>query len=402
MSVLRPELPPTAGLPLRLGDLLPRGGDDLETWLQALFGLPEPLLTCSGTAALLVALRTLHALAPERDEVVVPAYTCPLVPLAVRAAGLRLRVCDLRVDHFDFEPDTLQAVCGPRTLALVPTHLGGRVADVATAQAVARGCGAWVIEDAAQALGARVDGRSVGLCGDIGFFSLAAGKGLSLYEGGVLVSRDPALRALLARAAAKVPLQPLWELRRSAELFALALLYRPRALALAYGMPLRRALRQGDPVRAVGDLFDPEIPLHQVGAWRRAVGANAVQRLPGFLAAARGRALAWRDELEALPGVSVFGDRGGEQGTWPVLWLRLPDRARRDAVLQTLWTAGLGVSRMFIHALPDYAYLRECVPVVEVPRARALADCTLTVGNGPWLDARSRGRVMEVLVGMGC
>ncbi|WP_140727572.1 DegT/DnrJ/EryC1/StrS family aminotransferase [Pseudomonas sp. Hp2] len=395
----RSELPPTAGLPLHLGDLWPRRGDVLEARLQALFGLPEPLLTCSGTVALLLSLRVLRRLAPGRDEVVVPAYTCPLVALAVHAAGLKLRLCDLRAGHFEFDPDALRVACGARTLAVVPTHLGGRIADVAAACAVAHGCGAWVIEDAAQALGARVGDRSVGLHGDIGFFSLAAGKGLSLYEGGVLVSTDPNLRALLARELARVPARPLWELRRSAELLGLALLYRPLALALAYGMPLRRALREGDPVRAVGDLFGPDIPVHRVGRWRRAVGANAVPRLPGFLDAARERALAWREELAALPGVTVYGDRDGERGTWPVLWLRLPDRTRRDAALRRLWTAGLGVSRMFVHALPDYAYLGDRVVPAEVPQARALADCTLTVGNGVWLDARARGKVVEGLAG---
>lgn len=397
--MLRPELPPTAGLPLRARDLLRVGGAaTLEQRLQALFGLPEPLLTCSGTAALLLVLRVLRAQAPDRDEVVVPAYTCPLVALAVHAAGLRLRVCDLCEDHFDFDLQALRAACGRATLAVVPTHLGGRVADVDAALEVARGCGAWVIEDAAQALGARSGGVSVGLRGDAGFFSLAAGKGLSLYEGGVLVSVHPTLRARLARELRQVPARPLWELRRSAELLGLALLYRPRPLAWAYGRPLRQALRRGDLVAAVGDRFDADIPLHRVGAWRRAVGANAVQRLPRFLAEAQARALEWRTRLQALPGVEVFGDRPGECGSWPVLWLRLPDRARRDAALARLWGAGLGVSRMFIHALPDYDYLQGRVPPASVPRARALAACSLTLGNGVWLDAAARQRIEQALV----
>ncbi|KAB7770557.1 DegT/DnrJ/EryC1/StrS family aminotransferase [Xanthomonas maliensis] len=390
------ELPPTAGLPLRLGDLLPRR-TRLEDRLHALYDLPDPLLTCSGTAAFLLSLRALQRLAPRRDEVVVPAYTCPLVALAVRAAGLQLRLCDLREGHFDMDTAALRAVCGPRTLAVVPTHLGGRLTDVASASAVAHACGAWVIEDAAQALGARLGGTSAGLQGDIGFFSLAVGKGLSLYEGGVLVSADPELRALLAREAAQVPWRLLWELRRSLELLGMTLLYRPMALRLAYGLPLRRALRRGDPEAAIGDRFDAQIPLHRLGPWRRAVGANAAIRLADFQVAARARALEWRSELTALPGLEVFGDRPGERGTWPVLWLRLPDRQCRDAVLDALWTQGVGASRMFIHALPDYAYLRDCVPDTSVPQARALAECTLTLGNSAWLDAPRRARIRQVL-----
>lgn len=69
---------------------------------------------------------------------------------------------------------------------------------------VAHDCGAAVIEDAAQGLGAFFGGRSVGLSGDIGFFSLAVGKGLTTYEGGVLFSRDPDLHAELQGTASRV------------------------------------------------------------------------------------------------------------------------------------------------------------------------------------------------------
>jgi dTDP-4-amino-4,6-dideoxygalactose transaminase len=113
-----------------------------------------------------------------------------------------VQLCDTRHGHFDFDPGQLKRLADARTLAILPTHLGGRIADVELACEVARSAGAWVIEDAAQALGARVGNSSVGLRGDIGFFSLAAGKGLSLHEGGLLVSRDDELRAALAEHAA--------------------------------------------------------------------------------------------------------------------------------------------------------------------------------------------------------
>lgn len=148
-----------------------------------------------------------------------------------------------------------------RTLAILPTHLGGRIADVERACEVARGAGAWVIEDAAQALGARVGNSSVGLRGDIGFFSLAAGKGLSLHEGGLLVSRDDELRAALAEhAAEQVRFSLRWELLRSVQLLGLAACYRPSLLSLVYGNPLRSALQRGDLEDAVGDIFPLDIP----------------------------------------------------------------------------------------------------------------------------------------------
>ena len=384
MIALPRELPPTAGLPLQASDFLP-GWSELSVVLGRQLGTPALQLTCSGTAALLIALRTLRQRAPQRDTVVVPAYTCPLVAIAVHAAGLRVQLCDTRPGHFDMDPDALRAACSERTLAVLPTHLGGRVADVDTAVSIAREVGAWVIEDAAQALGARLGDHSVGLRGDIGFFSLAAGKGLSLFEGGLLVCTDPDLRAALRATASRVAPRDLrWELRRCAELLGLALCYRPSLLPLVYGRPLRHALQCHALEEAVGDVFPLQVPQHRVSRWRQSVGARAARRLPAFQQAARERGLQLRARLQQLPGVTVLADAPGTQGSWPLLMVRLPSQRARDAALATLWPAGLGVSRMFIHALPDYAYLRGIVPAVATPQAQDFAARMLTIGNSPW------------------
>lgn len=393
----RHELPPTAGLPLRLADLRP-GAPTLADGVATLLGTPPLQLACSGTAALLITLATLREAQPQRRRVVVPAYTCPLVALAVHQAGLELQLCDLRPGHYDMDPAALRAACDERTLAIVPTHLAGRVADVADALAVARQVGAWVIEDAAQALGARRAEASVGLAGDVGFFSLAAGKGLSIYEGGLLLARDPALRERLARTAARIAPHSLrWELRRSLELVGYAALYRPRGLRLAYGDPLRRALRHGDEVAAVGDDFALPLPLHAVGRWRQAVGAHAVVRLPAFLGQLSAQACRHLPRLRRLPGVSVLDDPAGAHGTWPFFLLLLPDRRRRDAALAQLWRSGLGVSRLFIHALPDYPYLAGMVPAQNVPHARDFAARSLTIGNSPWMTDTDLETICGVL-----
>ncbi|WP_426688062.1 DegT/DnrJ/EryC1/StrS family aminotransferase [Rhodanobacter ginsengiterrae] len=382
----RHELPPTAGMPLRLGDLRP-GAPTLAAEIAAQLGTPPLQLECSGTACLLIALTTLRERHPQRHRVVVPAFTCPLVAIAVHAAGLELHPCDLRAGHYDMDPAALRATCDERTLAIIPTHLAGRVADVADALAVARNVGAYVIEDAAQALGARRAGVSVGLAGDIGFFSLAAGKGLSIYEGGLLLARDPQLREQLARTAARIVPPSLGrEWRRSIELLGYAALYRPRGLRLAYGNPLRRALRRGDEVAAVGDDFPLTIPLHRVGRWRQAVGARAAIRLPAFLDQLSAQARHRLPRLRQIARIEVLDDPPGTQGTWPFFLLLLPARTHRDAALARLWSSRLGVSRLFIHALPDYDYLRDIVPAQAVPHARDFAARSLTIGNSLWVD----------------
>jgi perosamine synthetase len=395
------EVPPTAGLPLRWRDFLPRAGADaLESTLARIVDLPSVQIECSGTAALVVALTTLKQRSARRS-VVIPAYTCPLVALAVLHCGLRPIVCDLQQNHFDLCPEALETACNDDTLAIVPTHLGGRVADLTVVSGVARRTGAWVIEDAAQSLGARYQGRPVTTVGDIGFCSLAIGKGLTLYEGGVLVTRDEGLRQALRETSARIaPYRTAWEALRLSQLFAYALLYRPAGLRLAYGMPLRRALRRNRLIEAAGDDFPTRIPIHRVGTIRRAIGGNASIRLSSFLAIISAQATARKNELERISGLTIMGDPEGSDGTWPFLMALLPTARARDAALARLWTAGLGVSRLFIHALPDYPRLTGELGTPDVPHARDFAARMLTISNSPWLRDEDFATIRSVLAGV--
>lgn len=391
------EIPPTAGLPLRASDLLPLPTGNFARALAAFLDVPEVGLTCSGTASLVVILETLRRNS-ARKTVIVPAYTCPLVVFAIEHCGLQARVCDVRPTSFEFAPEALARACDSDTLAILPTHLAGRVADLDPVIALARQCGAYVIEDAAQALGAKNQGKSVGLRGDAGFFSLAAGKGLSIFEGGAWIAADEHLRAELSQTSQRViPRRFAQEAMRCLELLGYAALYGPLGLRPAYGAPLRRALARGDIVAAAGDDFSPDIPLHQVSAWRQSVGLRALSRLADFqqqLAIQAARRLLL---LQAIPGLKVLTDQPRAEGTWPVLFVVFPEASQRDRVLDELWTAGIGVTRMFAFALPDYDYLRPWVAEQHLPNARNLAACSLTISNSPWLGDAHFARILSAL-----
>ncbi|MPM27961.1 UDP-4-amino-4-deoxy-L-arabinose--oxoglutarate aminotransferase [bioreactor metagenome] len=405
MKIARVTVPPTAGLPLRLSDLWPWGDANFDDALARWLGVPETLLACSCTSALMVALRTLKKKAPGRTEVIVPAYTCPLVAMAVSQCGLQIRLCDLGRDTLDMDEEVLRTLCSERTLAIVPTHLGGRVADVRVAVHYARLCGAWVIEDAAQALGARVNGESVGLQGDIGLFSLAVGKGLTTYEGGVLIARDAQLfESLRAMDMRTVPFRLGWELLRSAELLGYAAVYRPATLDWAYGAPLRKSLAEDDWIAAAGDDFDAFIPQHTLGRWRQRVGVRALGRLTAHLSQAEARARHRIARLADIPGVQVVRDAAPHaEGTWPVLLLRLRYRQSRDALLRAHWASGLGLSLPFVNVLPDYARYAPLLGAAQndgVMYARDWAQRLVAVSNSEWLtDAlfeRLCGHIAEI------
>ena len=390
------EVSPTAGLPLSWRDLLPSGAS-LEHNLAAFLCQPDAQIECSGTAALIVALATLKRTSSRRS-VVITAYTCPLVALAVAHCGLKPVLCDTRRNHFDLCPESLAAVCGRDTLAVIPTHLGGRVADLAAATAIAKSVGACVVEDAAQSLGASWRGQPVGSLGDIGFYSLGVGKGLTIYGGGVVVARDGDLRRQLRATGAEIaPYRLVWEIRRLLEIVGYIALYRPSGMRFAYGLPLRRKLREGKLIEAVGDDCSADIPLHRVGAWRKMIGASALERLPAFLDAAAVQAMRRKPRLDEIPGVSVMDDVAGNVGTWPFLQVLMPTQQARDKALARLWHEGLGIGRLYIHALPDYQYLASMFSNAVTPNARDFAARMLTISNSPWLDEDDFMHICSVL-----
>lgn len=381
------ELPPTAGLPLQWRDFLAAAdAADFETALADWIGVPSVQVECSGTACLVVALETLKR-SSSRRTVVIPAYTCPLLPLAISHVGLRVKPCDTRLDRFDFDSEALAAGCNADTLCVVPAHLGGSPVDMDPVFEIARAAGAYVIEDAAQSLGASWRGRPVGTIADIGFYSLARGKGLTLYEGGVLVARDPDLREMLKKTSEElIRFDPISEIIRLLQLFGYRIAYHPIGLALTYGLSLRFWLKNGDPVRAVGDDVSPSIPLHRVGAWRKRIGAAALKRLQTALVENRQRGRQRAEELSNIPGLRLIGDLPDSCGTWPFLTVLFETKKACDRALSRLWCAGLGVTRLFVHDLAGYRFLQGIVPHTPTPNARSIAARCLTVSNSSWVS----------------
>lgn len=387
---MRREIPPTAGLPVRLSALFSRPRQSLHTCLQEWLHIPSPIFTCSGTAALVVALKALQQQKPHCTHIIVPAYTCPLVALAAHyCSNLRVIACDLLPDSIDMDPVQLDRLCNVSTLAIVVTHLGGRVTDLDTAVRIAHKTQTFIIEDCAQAMGAFFAGKSVGLHGDIGFFSMAAGKGLTTYEGGILFSRDPALhQALDNMARSLLPEKWKWRCRRTIQLWAYSLFYRPQGLWYVYGRQRNKALQRRDFIAAVGDDFSAsDIPLHNLDAYRQRIAAASFPDLLPYLAQGKIRARQYIARLQQIQGVHIITDPAGAEGIWPFIMVLLPSQQIRDDILAHLWTEGVGVTRLFIHALPDYPQVRPQLPdIPPYPVARDIAARMLTITNSHWLD----------------
>jgi dTDP-3-amino-3,4,6-trideoxy-alpha-D-glucose transaminase len=142
----------------------------------------------NGTDALTIALRTL-GVGPD-DEVVMPSFTFYATAEAALVLGARPVFCDIDIDTFCVTPETVRGALTPRTKAIVPVDLFGNVAPIPAL----REFGVPVVEDAAQAAGAALEGTRAGALGDIATFSFFPSKNLPcLGDGGAIATDDDQL-----------------------------------------------------------------------------------------------------------------------------------------------------------------------------------------------------------------
>jgi dTDP-4-amino-4,6-dideoxygalactose transaminase len=173
----------------------------LEREVADLVGATHAVGVSSGTDALLVAMMA-TGLGPG-DDVIVPTYSFFATAGCVSRLGARPVFVDIDPATFNLDPDGVRSAVTSRTKAVVPVHLFGQGAEMDEILAIAGDAGLTVIEDAAQAIGARYRGRGLGSLGGFGCFSFYPSKNLGAFgDGGLVTTSDDALaeRARLLRS----------------------------------------------------------------------------------------------------------------------------------------------------------------------------------------------------------
>lgn len=155
-------------------------------------------VTCTnGTTAIEMALRGVGVV--EGDEVIVPPYTFIATASAVVTIGAIPVFADIHPDTLCLDPEDVVRKITPRTRAIIPVHVAGRMADMPGINALAARHRLQVVEDAAHAWGSAWAGRGAGTLGRCGTFSFQVSKNITAGEGGILVTDDEEL-ADLARS----------------------------------------------------------------------------------------------------------------------------------------------------------------------------------------------------------
>lgn len=166
---------------------------EFETMTAQLTGSKHAIAVSNGTVALFVCLKAM-GIGPG-DEVIIPNLTFIATANAVILAGATPVLCEIREDTFCIDMKRAEELLTERTRAVMPVHLYGQSADMTEVIDFASRHKLKVIEDAAEGIGVRFDGRHVGTFAEMGILSYYGNKTVTCGEGGVVLTNDDRLAA---------------------------------------------------------------------------------------------------------------------------------------------------------------------------------------------------------------
>ncbi len=319
-----------------IGPFVERFESDFAKFCQ----VKHAIAVSNGTTALHVALLALGV--GPGDEVIIPDLTFVATGNAVLYCGAKPVLVDVSPDTWCIDPAEVEKAITTRTKVILPVHLYGHPADMDALLALARPRKIAVLEDAAEAHGAKCRGKVVGGIGDIGCFSFYGNKILTTGEGGMVTTNDDHLAA------------------------------RVRFLKDHAMDPKRR-------------YFHPEVGYnYRMTNIQAALGCAQLERADELLAKRRGVMDAYREGLAGLDGVQL-----NPHASWadPVPWMvcLVQDRVPADVLAARLRDQGIDTRPFFVpmHELPTF----RSALALALPQADRLAGRGLNLPMAASLDA---------------
>jgi UDP-4-amino-4-deoxy-L-arabinose-oxoglutarate aminotransferase len=277
------------------------------------------------------------------DEVIVPAFTYVSTAIVAVYCGAEPVFADIDSDTLTITADTVAPLINERTKAIIPMHYAGPAANFEPVRALAADHGLTVIEDAAHAFGSITDGHRVGANADFTAFSFAPTKQIASSNGGILLYRDPALRAQIE------------------ELAFLGLAKDTYSRSIADGVsPLQQVTRIGQKYKG-DDLAS-------------AVALAAVEELDEIVAHRGALVQRYVERLAPIDELQLQARSSNDQTSWYIMPVRLP-AAKRDGLRAALADARIDSTVHYpnLKEQPAFAGYRGEVPVTAAECRRILS-----------------------------
>ena len=369
-----------------MGHSLDRKAEDsFRQSLAGYLGARHIYFLNSGLAAFYIILEVLKKRS-SRKEVILPAYTAPNLILAIRKAGLKPALCDISLVDFNADLEDVLNRITPDTLCVLGVHMFGIPWQDITGLKEKAGRDVFVIEDCAQAFGARIEGRVVGSFSDAAFYSFNRGKNLPTYEGGCVAVNSGELAKRIEKEVYKIP--NAWALRTASLAFkslALSISFNPYFYGLLF--PFISCFKDN----RVADSF-------QVGSYSLFQAGLGYSLLKKSDSAFKRRFENGTRLLSGLKGIDgIILPRVSEKIS-PV-FNRLPvvfkDEARVEAVLRQLDGAGIESSRLYLrplHHIFELGYNKD-----DFSNAVSLAKGLLTLPAHPLVKEKDISKMIRII-----
>ena len=367
----------------------------IEGEIKRYFGVKHVFLASSGKAALAVILLALKSLS-NKKEVLISAYTCFSVPSAIVKAGLKVSLCDINPSTFDFDYNLLKKAINKDTLCVMPNHLFGIPADMDKINSLCKNKGVFVVEDAAQAMGASYKGKKLGTLGDVGFFSLGRGKNITCGSGGIIITNSSNIAAAIEKHYINLKEAGIIEsLKEFLQVLLMAVFIRPSLYWLPSGLPF---LKLGQTT------FYKDFPIKKLSGiqagllhgWQEKLEeANQIRRKNAEYFEERLR-LRLRSRQKLRLRLRLRLSNGNT-----VSFLRLPlmaeSREIRDEIFSLSNKKGLGVSAMYPMPINEIEEIRNQFNGSVFPSAKRISETLLTIPTHHLLSEKDKERISILL-----
>jgi dTDP-4-amino-4,6-dideoxygalactose transaminase len=405
-----------------------------ETELKHYFEVKYCFLVSSGKAALSFILQTLRDIEPERDEVLIPAFTCYSVPSAIVRAGLKVKLCDTNPNTLDFDYDQLSSLLSQaspaksslepnkpnqlkernklnkpkqpnkpasRLLGIIPTHLFGIPSDIVKIRKLILDPKVTVVEDAAQTMGIEWEGKKLGTFGDIGFFSLGRGKAFSAVEGGVILTNRYDIAAKLAARIESAP--------RYNTLEMLALFFKAISLCL-FVHPSLYWLPRAIPFLKLGQtMYDPHFRMQRMTAFQAGLAKTWQRKLKEFRQIRAENSRQWSiitqsaqlrnycsGSLSSNP-INMSNTTNSTNSNFIRFPVKVDDRGLRERILRISDQMGLGVMPTYPNSIDRIPEMRNYIRGQRFPKAKQLADNLITLPTHSFVTQKDKRQIAALI-----
>jgi perosamine synthetase len=354
---------PSVGTPIFFSEIIRplfmKKDGDFANALKKYFRIADVFVTGNGTCAFYLILEALKRIYPDRKTVTLPAYTAPILKLPCDRAGLKIALCDIRLNDYGYNLKNLSSIIDNDVLCIVSVELFGIPPEVTEIKKF----NIPVIDDAAQAMGSICKGKMAGTMGAAGIVSFQRGKNLSTYSGGGLLSCSAELTEVIEKE-----ISLLTRPQRKEEILAfmkvLAISYLTNPSVYAMLEPFARPFKS----RSLHDSFECSA---QTG-FQEKLGGILLHRVDGIIKKRVENGNLLYEGLRAVDGILLHNKRAGVKIAYNQFPIVFQNPAKVERIQRELWKEGIETTRLYLKPLHHHFDLG--YKVREFPVARKVAQ----------------------------